>query len=126
MVPYHYLMSCTILIFVLMKYFSIIFVFCIIALNATPTLEMFAADDLFCGTSCCEESEGQEATDNNGKSCNNMCNPFLSCCTCSGVTPPALSMHYQRFLIIAETNSNYKQSHTIQYFYSIWRPPKLS
>lgn len=125
-VPYHYLLSCTILIFVLMKFLLIIFAFCIAVLNITPTLEMLASDDLFCATSCCEKSEGQKDTDNDGKSCKRNCNPFLSCCTCSGDTPPVLSLLYQRFLIVAETNSNYQQSPTIQYSYTFWHPPKLS
>ena len=112
-------------IFVPMKSLSFILSIYVFSLFIVPVL---ATPDMSAKPLCCQDfcsAENEERPDNNRKdSRNETCNLYLSCQCCYGFTlPKAISLPEPFSFLITDKNQ-YRQSLSLQYFTSIWRPPK--
>ena len=93
-----------------------------------PVLELnqLKSNTEYCCTSSCGSDSHEESQDSNEKNCQDLCNPFLSCSSCSGFkTTTLLNIHYQNAIVEKKINT-YQQSSPRIYIQSIWNPPKYA
>lgn len=109
-----------------MKYASLILSFYTLFLIALPTLQTinFSTTSECCEGQC-DASQDQDTPLNNTNSCNDICNPFISCHCCLGFTADNLIKLIPLTKIISNNFfTPFKELALLSF--SIWQPPKLS
>lgn len=109
-----------------MKLLSFILSLYVFSLVTEPILGTI---DLIPGSMCCQDfcandKEQEQHSDQNEDGCNELCNPFLSCHCGFGFTASLIYIPLKTFSPFTEENREYQQSVSLQYFHSVWHPPK--